>query len=292
MTEIFENFRDNELLRNNFFEFVNKIFPGLSFNQWYDKGYWTGKYIPHSLVKDNQIISNVSISKMKICMEGNFIQGIQFGTVGTLPEYRKQSMSKNLMDYVLDKYEESADLFFLFANDSVLNFYPKFGFEQKKEMVYILKSGIPKSNYKAVKLDIRNKFNFELIKGLLNNRLMLTEIFGSQNYQFITMWHILNVFPENIYYLKDENIIFIYTIENNQLKIWDILFAEPFNISLCLSNIIPHKINIKSICFYFPPDQIKFNYDEVLEDSDSLLFVKGNFPIKGKHFKFPTTAQT
>ena len=107
--KIIENYRDDTVLRNKFYKFVGQIFSGLSFKKWYETGYWTDKYIPYSIVKDNQIVSNVSISIMKIILEGRSVRGIQFGTVGTLREYRKQGLSKYLMDYVLEKYEDSTD---------------------------------------------------------------------------------------------------------------------------------------------------------------------------------------
>ena len=289
--QLVENYRDDPILRNNFFEFVKKIFPGLSFNEWYKSGYWTDKYIPYSLVANNQIVSNVSISKMNICIEGKFVRGIQFGTVGTLPKFSKLGLSKYLMDFVLEKYKDSTELFFLFANDSVLEFYPKFGFERLTEVVYQLNSNIPKPNFDARKLDINNNSDFTLIQELISKRLILTKNFGSTDYDFITMWHIINVYSKNLYYLAKEQIIFIYTLNNTRLHIWDIIFTNSFDILLVLPKIISSE-NIDSIYFHFPPDLVKFNYDKIMEDQESLFFVKGNFPIRGKPFKFPVTAQT
>jgi len=289
--KIVENYKDNNELRNAFNEFAGKIFSGLSLEKWYKSGYWTDKYIPYSLTKGNCIISNVSISKMNIVLDGKQVKGIQFGTVGTLPEYRKQGLSKYLMDHVLNKYENSTDLFFLFANDTVLEFYPKFGFQRVIESIYKLESAIPIPNFSVRKLNINNDTDFSLIKDLLEKRLILTSIFGATDYQFITIWHLIYVFYDNIYYLEDENIIFIQTIKQNQLHLWDIIFSKPFNFKGILPKIIQDG-NIESIYFYFPPDQIKYKYDEVLEDKNSMFFMKENFPLKGNQFKFPTTAQT
>jgi predicted N-acetyltransferase YhbS len=289
--KLVENYRDNEILRNSFNDLVEKSFSGLNFKEWYEIGYWTNKYIPYSLVKDNRIISNVSISKMNIIIEGKPVNGIQFGTVGTLPEYRKQGLSNYLMEYVLDKYESTTDLFFLFANESVLDFYPKFGFERKTESFYKLESVIPKSNYSAKKLSLNNASNFELIKGLLSKRQPLTSIFGARDYDFITVWHMIYEFPENVFYLEDEDIIVFYSVKLNQMHVWDVIYSRPFDFQNTLSKIVPDK-NTKSIIFHFPPDDINFEYDEIIEDKESMLFVKGNFPLKGKQFKFPTTAQT
>ena len=42
------NIRDNEQIRRSFNELAQKTF-GLSFEQWYQNGYWGDSYIPHVL---------------------------------------------------------------------------------------------------------------------------------------------------------------------------------------------------------------------------------------------------
>jgi len=289
--KLVENYREDKELRKKFNEFTEKIFSGLNFEKWYKSGYWTNNYIPHSLIKNNKIISNVSISKMNIFINEKICNGIQFGTVGTLPEYRKQGLSKYLMEYILDKYEQTTDLFFLYANETVLDFYPKFGFQRAMESIYKLESTIPKPEYFARKLNINNNDELNIIKKVLDNRLPITTIFGAKNHSFITMWHLIYMFSGDIYYLEDENIIFIQTIKQNQMHIWDIIFMEPLDLKVILPKVVPHG-NIDSILYFFPPDELNFKYDEIVTDQDSKFFVKGNFPLKGKQFKFPTTAQT
>ncbi|WP_165778752.1 hypothetical protein [Leptospira perolatii] len=41
-----------------------------------------------------------------------------------------------LMKDALSDYEGKVDLFFLFANESVLDFYPKFGFRKIEETIF------------------------------------------------------------------------------------------------------------------------------------------------------------
>ena len=66
---------------------------------------------------------------MNLIVNDKTVNGIQIGAVGTLPEYRNKGLSKYLMDLVLDKYQDSTDISFLFANETVTEFYPKFGFD-------------------------------------------------------------------------------------------------------------------------------------------------------------------
>lgn len=51
----------------------------------------------------------------------------------TDPDYRGRGLSCWLIDRVLEDFEQQVDFVFLYANDSVLDFYPKFGFKRAPE---------------------------------------------------------------------------------------------------------------------------------------------------------------
>ena len=98
--EILKDYRENAELRHSFNELAKKTF-GLNFEDWYQNGYWTDKYNPHS---------------------------IQLGTVMTDEAYRNRGLIRLIMEDIEKEYADKADGMYLFANDSVLSFYPKFGF--------------------------------------------------------------------------------------------------------------------------------------------------------------------
>ena len=190
----------------------------------------------------------------------------------------------------MDKYDKY-DITFLFANDTVLDFYPKFGFKRYNEVLYKSSSQMLKSNYSAKKLDFFEKSDLSIIHRNIKRRQVLTKLFGATDYDFITYWHLLNIFPDNLFYLEDDKVILICTEEEHQLHLWDVIYTTPFDLSLAVSKVIKSR-EIESIYYYFPPDQLSFKYDEVIPDKNSYLFVKDEFKIKDKKFKFPITAQT
>ncbi len=288
--EIVDKYRDIELLRNEYFNFISIIFPSADFKEWYSKGFWKDECNPISLIKDGKIISNVSVAVMNIIVEGRNLRGIQIGAVGTLPEYCNKGLSRKLMEYVLDKYSKETDIFLLFANETVLEFYPKFGFKKFEEKVFALQSNIPEPKPAARKLNIQNESDFIMLQDLINKRVEITKIFGAKNYGFITMWNILNIYRENLYHLKDEDAIFIMKEKNRQLHIYEIICRKYFDLDSTLPKVIGSS-EINSVKFYFPPDQLKFKYDETFNE-DNGLFILGNFDLKNELYKFPATAIT
>ncbi len=288
--KIIENYRDNDPYRESFFELTKKVFSGLDFKPWYEKGFWTNDYVPHSVVKDDQVISNVSVSTMQVYVNGEIKNGLQFATVSTLPEYRKQGLSRELMNYVLDKYKDWVEINFLFANETVTEFYPLFGFKLTDEVIFRNLSNLPKTKFSAVNLDLNNLNDAELIKQKNEKRKAITKLFGAEDYGFITHWHLLNIYPHDIYYLKDEDIIIIATEDQNELHIWDIIFENDFDLNEVLQKVTKNKIT--AVNYYFSPDVLKYNFDDVKPTEGSPLFIIEDMPFKKKQFKFPATAQT
>lgn len=288
---IIEINRDDKSLRNKFHEFVREIYPGADFRKWHEWGYWRDEYVPFSIIMDDKIVSNVSASRMKLFIDGQAVNAIQIGTVGTLPEYRKQDLSRILMEHVLDKYKDSADLLFLFANDTVLKFYTRFGFELYRQVIFKSETNIPKANFGARKMDIVLDSDLAIIKRLLSNRQVISKLFGAQDYDFVTSWHILNVYPGKLFYLEDEDIIIIASEDKGGLHVWDIIYSKPFDLGSVISKAIKQD-EVKTIYYYFCPDQLDYKYDGIETDDDSFLFVRGSFPIASRQFKFPITAET
>ncbi len=287
--ELVENYKSNKLLVDEFIKFTDHIFPSISFKKWVEKNLWPGNYIPFSLMKDGRIISNVCISEMVVFINGKSQKSIQFSAVGTLPEYRGKGLSKKLMQHVLERFQNTHQFFFLYANDSVIDYYPKFGFRKLIEHKFLLNRHFKKIGDDARRLDLNNAEDYKLITDLLANRKPLTKIFGAEEYSFITMWHLYNIFFDDCYYLDDENLIIIMKIKGSELHLYEIIFQEKFMPTDIIPKIIPN--DTERIYFYFPPDQIEFDYDIAVKE-DTMLYVLAGEKNISSPFRFPITAAT
>lgn len=141
---IVTHYRSNETLRSSFNALAKATF-GLDFENWYQMGYWGDNYTPYSVLEDGKIVANVSLNRTDLVIGGERKRVYQLGTVMTCPEYRNRGYIRCLMAEI-EKDTADADGVYLFANDSVVDFYPKFGFRQDREYGYsrtVTQTGAP-----------------------------------------------------------------------------------------------------------------------------------------------------
>lgn len=277
--------------RQQFFEFTPVALYGASFKEWYERGFYEPHYIPYAFFSEDQLVANVSITKLDVWLQGQLIPAIQFATVGTRPEYRKQGLSRILMHKVFEDFAEENPLYFLFANDSVLDFYPKFGFRLVEEKIFEAPMPSVDSDFSARQLNLQEPEDVLIIKRLLQSRSPLSQLFGANNYELIFWWHALYMLPNCIWYLEALDTLVICQLEGEILEIYDLVFEQKPPFAKVLAQLLHQQTQASKIHFYFTPERLDIDYQVIAYASDSPLFVKGDFPLE-QAFKFPGLAQT
>ena len=112
---------------------------GIALSEWNESGLLGSNYIPYSFIADGKIAANVSANIFTCEISGQTYQVVQLGTVMTDPAYRKLGLAGKLMRHVLSVYEKECLFIFLFANSSVLEFYPRFGFSRASQRKYVFR---------------------------------------------------------------------------------------------------------------------------------------------------------
>lgn len=133
--KIIKHYRKNDTYRASFNELASNVFC-LNFENWYQNGFWNENYDPYSVLEDGKIVANVSVNICDMKWDQEVYHLIQLGTVMTHPDYRGRGYSRLLMEEIFRDYEGKCDGFYLYANDSVLDFYPRFGFRKASEYQY------------------------------------------------------------------------------------------------------------------------------------------------------------
>ncbi|MEM7040888.1 MAG: GNAT family N-acetyltransferase [Bacteroidota bacterium] len=289
--ELIYDYHSDLALRRQFFDFVPQVFGTLNFEFWDKIGGWTPAYKPCSFTDGDRLLANVSFSHLEILIDGQALRGIQFATVGTLPECRGQGLSRKLMEHVLDLHADTTDLFFLYANETVLDFYPKFGFRRVHECYF--RAAVPSLLLvpTARQLDIRQAADLALLKGLCYDRLPVTRRFGCTDYGPIMLWRLLSDYAAHLWYLDEQEVLFIAQEADGQLDVYDILSRKPFNFHGLLPFLLRDGAT-HTIRAHFSPDLLGLSFAPGEAYTYSPLFVRGDFPLESGTFKFPVMAET
>ncbi|WP_160687906.1 GNAT family N-acetyltransferase [Clostridium sp. C2-6-12] len=286
------DYMNDNKYRKSFNELALKTFC-LDFDEWFKKGFLDDNYINYSFLSGDKIVSNVSINKFNIIYNGKINKAIQLGTVMTDEAYRNNGLIKKLMDIILKEYE-AYDLIYLFANKNVLDFYPKFGFKKVLEGKYEMDiSNITKTQLKSniIKLELENEEHKKIVEKISKNRVPLSQKLCAIKDKWPLYIHCNYEFKEDLYYLKDKNVIVIFRRKNNIITLYDILSENNFDLDEIIEKIIQE--DDEKIIFEFMPESNKYSIDFKLnKDTVDTLFV-----LKGKEtlcdgVVFPITSHT
>lgn len=129
---------------------------------YYEAGYWTDKYLPYAIVDEGGVVANASVNIIDTVWHENPKRYIQIGTVMTKMAYRGKGLSRCIIEEILRDWRDKCDAVYLFANDTVLGFYPKFGFVKADE--YQCTIPITSKGGNARKMDMSRQEDRDLLK--------------------------------------------------------------------------------------------------------------------------------
>ncbi len=272
MNYIFTNsMKEDNALRRSYNSLAEKTF-GLSFEEFYQNGYWTDKYIPYSLFDDGKVIANASVNILKSFYNGQEKRCIQIGTVMTDSDYRNQGLSRYLIERILSEWKESCDTMYLFANDSVLDFYPKFGFVKAVE--YQCSSPITPTKGRVRKLNMSLASDREFLKRYYSKSNPYSALAIKDNYELL-MFYCTSLMKDCVYFLEDFDAVIIASNKNEILTCYDIFSDGNHAMIEMVSRVAESQI--RSVVFGFTPIEHAAFHSRILEEEDTTLFV-----LKGK----------
>ncbi|KOP70438.1 GCN5 family acetyltransferase [Bacillus sp. FJAT-21351] len=278
-------YKYNNTLRKSYSDLSSLTF-GIEFEKYYQKGFWSDRYVPFSYVYQDKVIANVSVNLLDFIIEGKKKKALQIGTVMTHPDFQKRGLSTNLMSKVLAEYSDAYDFMYLFANKDVLDFYPKFGFETFNEHIFFMNFAVDqKQNRNLRKLDISNIKDKNFIYEFVSDRIPVSETFSILHSEGIFMFYCLNVFPQNIYYLADEDVIVVFKQEEKTLNLYDIVSKKEIDIEPILTKI--SDLSTEKVIFHYTPSYKNLQIESEFFIGNEVLFVKAfrnnSFPLNVKH---------
>ncbi len=276
---IISDYKENEKYRQSFNRLARKTY-GFDFEEWYQQGFWGDRYCPYSLLHRDEIIANVSVNPIDFLINGERKHTVQLGTVMTDQAYRKKGLIRELMSVVFAQFEPSCELFYLYANDTVLDFYPKFGFTKAEEYVYTGKVQHNGGKFTYRKLNICNDNDRRIITRLVTNTVPSAACQMLDNSSLV-FFYLISFLSEQIYYFEQIDLLAIAEVDESSIILSDVFSEKPFDIN-SIAGSLCEKENMELILGYVPLDTSAFSC-KILKEEGSTFFIKGEKPFhKGR----------
>ncbi len=280
--EIVHNYRDNDTLRASFCALADDTF-GLDFETWYRNGYWKDAYDPHSLLIDGQVVANVSVNRTDMVLNGTTHRLYQLGTVMTAEDCRNRGFIRDIMAQV-EKTTAGAEGIYLFANDEVLSFYPKFGFRKAQEFVWsrpVRQQG--HCQLELVIMDRRERLKM-LEQAVKNSRFPTG--FAIQDNPGLLFFYLSGFMQEMVWYWPEQECWAAASLEAGKLTIYQVFGREDLDLNALIAAFGEEVTEVE--LGFTPADTQGFTC-RVLQAEDTTLFVKGPFfqDFEKKRLRFP-----
>lgn len=264
-----KNYRNNDALRASFNRLAEKTF-GLNFENWYQNGFWQDNYIPYSVVIDGEVVSNVSVNACNMNYKGKIVKLIQLGTIMTDDNHRGNGYARALMEEVIKDYDGQVDGIYLFANDSVLEFYPKFGFREAKEYQFTKEVTIS-GECKAQNIPLKGKDDFDRAIKILDTNEQNTQLYMVGN-PGLYMFYLSQFMTENLFYIEESGSYVIAEMEDDTLILHTIIGNGAVD-----EVIRAFGSQVKKVILCFTPKNTSGFEKSELHEEDTTFFVQGKF---------------
>lgn len=278
-------FRDDEALRKSFNELTQECF-GFNLENWYRTGLWTDSYCPCSIVDDGRVVANVSINTIDFIIDGSQRRFIQLGTVMTAKDYRMRGLNRYLLTRVINEQKNNCDLLYLFANCSVLDFYPRFGFIPVPEYRHSKAISVRTLTPNIIKLNMSDKGQRDMFAAAVKTSLHFSPLSMIENAPLV-IFYCLNGTLGSVYYLRQFEAFVVADLDDETMYLNGIYCRTPVSIDDIIASIA--NTIITRVVLGFTPDNNRNFECDPLDSGDSRLFILGETPtpLKSQNAMFP-----
>lgn len=285
-------------LHAGFFGFVDAMFPGAgaaAWPRWRDRGGWTDRYEVFTLSDESGLVASIGRSRLTLMLGGRAHPGFQLGAVATHPAWRGRGLARRLMRRVLAECDTPEQPVLLFANPSVLDFYPRFGFRalklRRSRAVAPASPAAP-----APMLDPARAADRARLAGLCAGALPHAGPLAPVDYGWLALWHLNSGHPR-AHLLEAPEVpaeapgaLVVSSLRDDWLVLHDIFAPTRFD----LAPLIPRLIDR-------PVRGVEFSFDpagwwpgataDLPAPPGATLFLRG-LPALGGPVRFPDLAHT
>jgi GNAT superfamily N-acetyltransferase len=235
-----------------FLRYVQRIFPGLDFGPWHRRHGWTPAYEVHAFADGGELIAGVGVMRATAVVTGREHRGAQLGAVGVVPEARGRGLMRALLEHVLARLEREVELFHLYANETVLDFYQRFGFRRVEETDFELAVALTPGPNPAPRLDLDDAAPRAAWLEACARALPPTERFGMRGYGAAALWHASVLHPGAVRVLAGEEAYAVTVQRGDTLHLLDLAAPRRFDLLSVLPALL--EAPIARVRFGFCPE--------------------------------------
>jgi GNAT superfamily N-acetyltransferase len=272
-----------------FFGFVAGVFGGVDFVLWAQRGGWRDGYEIFAIVAGGEVVSTIGRTRMRLMVTGEPRIGYQLGAVATRTDFRRRGLARQLMEEVIGELEDPDQPIILFANNTVLAFYPRFGFRRVVQQRFAAAVEVAPVADLAPVCDVGNPADRAWLAALCAQARPIGRRFAAQDYFSTLLWH-LTYRPGVAFRFDDLDAVVVTRSLGPVLVIRDLVAASPFDLRAVLPRLTPCRI--ARVEFGFHPETWWPDADvATATDDDTPLFVRG-LPGLCAPLRFPELAET
>ncbi len=266
--------------------FILDIF-GLDFAQWKSCGYWDPAYAPFSFFDGDRIVASVCVYLLDAVVNGKNTCVAQISSVGTLPEWRHQGLSRQLTDTGLQWAQGKHDGVILFSAEEATSYYKHCGFSPVDEFVETTRVSPVSNRAGAVKLDPGVEQDLDRIYEYARTRVPVSDRFGVLNPKLV-MFHVLYRLRECIFEIPDLGCLVFCQRSKRILSIFDIVGQQVPG----FEEIYPYVAGEDDavVEFHFATDKLGLTDISSRKLVGNNPFVRGGFPVDRPVFLFTARA--
>ena len=259
---------------------------GLSFEDWYQGGYFDSSHIPYTVFDDGKAVANISVNLMDVEYAGTMKKYIQLGTVMTKAEYRGKGLQRQIFNEIIKDFSGKFDTMLLFANKTVTEFYPKLGFEKAVE--YFFEKNIIPQTATVKKLDMSKTEDVQFFREHYEKGNSFSD-FEVKNGFALEMFYLGGPYSENVFYIEKYDATVVAETDGNTVTCLDIFGGQGYSAEEIMSAFGCEKL----VMGFTPKDSTGFDIQPI-NDEDTVLFVYsgGENIFSDKKLLFPLISHT
>jgi len=277
---------DDISARAAFKTFIHKI-HGLDFSAWDDGGFWDHAYTPFSFFHGGKVVSNVCVYLLDVVINGEKMRLAQISGVGTLPEWRRRGLNRELTDAGLAWARGKHEGIFLFADTDALTYYGRCGFSPVDEFVETMDITPTRNCGGLIKLDPGNDQDREKIHEYARRRTPVSDRFGVLNDKLL-MFHALYRLRDCIYEIPQLDCLVFFGRAGDKLSIFDIVGASIPRFEVLYPYLASPGDRV--VEFHFSTDRLGLTRPGKSRVIGNNPMSKGGFPVAAPVFPFSLRA--